>query len=119
MTQPNQAGSLGAVVENAWRDIATAPRDGTRFLALNHDGELWVATYDKYGRILFRSNERREPRRFVIHHIDGKKLLEEDEEYARANEEWSNHWTIWTRLYEFQPTHWLPLPSLPTPPEAV
>lgn len=37
--KPNQTATAGDVVENAWRDIATAPRDGTWFLAYESGGE--------------------------------------------------------------------------------
>lgn len=100
--------------EKGWLPIDSAPKDGTAFLAVNHDGELWLSKFDKYGRIMFRTNQRREPRSFLIHHIDGKKLLEEDEEYAARNEAWCSDWTYWSRLYEFAPTHWMPLPPPPT-----
>ena len=99
--------------EFAWHEIATAPKDGTVFLARNHDGEIWVAKFVTNAgtgpQLVFRTNENWEPRSFVIHEIDGKRLLEEDEEYARTNEKWHSHWSYWRRGYDFKPTHWMRL----------
>jgi hypothetical protein len=97
-----------------WRDIASAPKDGTPFLALNHDREVWVTRYDDSGRIMFRTHGRHEPRKFTIVKHNGEDLLREDRAYAEENECWQNNWTLWTRLYEFTPTHWMPLPPPPT-----
>ena len=99
-----------------WQPIKTAPKDGTPFIALNHDLEVWVAKYDVHGRINFRTNERHEPRSFAIRNIDGMEYLREDKAFAEANECWRNDWCIWTRLYEFDPTHWMPLPAPPSVP---
>lgn len=96
-----------------WQDIKTAPRDGTPFIALNHDREVWVSKYDENQRLLFRTNYRSEPRSFQIIEHDGEQLLREDKEFAEANECWSSAWTIWSRLYEFKPTHWMELPEPP------
>ena len=98
-----------------WQPIETAPKDGTTFLALNHDREVWAAKIDKYGRALFRTNALSEPRRYEIVRHNGEELLREDKQYAKDNEHWASNWTIWTRGYEFKPTHWMPLPP---PPEA-
>lgn len=99
-----------------WKPIETAPKDGTVFLSLNHDLEVWVARYtdDPKPRITFRTNRLHEPRAFRVHEIDGKRLLEEDLEFAKKNEQWRSAWSIWSRGYDFKPTHWMPLP---TPPE--
>lgn len=102
-----------------WQPIETAPKDGRTFLALNHDREAWVSKIDAEGRCLFRMNGRREPKRFEVVNVDGERLLREDEAFAAANEKWESVWTIWTRLYEFKPSHWMPLPPPPRPtPEA-
>ena len=96
-----------------WQPISTAPKDGRKFLAVNHDGELWVSRYTDDGRLSFRTHGRHEPRRFEIVNIGGEKLLREDEEYAKRNECWRDDWTLWSRLYEFAPTHWMKLPEAP------
>lgn len=100
---------------NGWRRMDSAPRGGAPFLVLNHDGEVWVSKFVDGDRLCYRTNKLVQPRRFAVHDIDGKRLLEEDEAYARDAEEWRNDWTFWTRLYEFKPTHWMPLPSPPVP----
>lgn len=95
---------------STWQPFDTAPRDGTIFLAMNHDREAWVATYiTKEGppRLAYRTNGRRESKRYRIHEIDGKRLMEELE----SSESWDSAWTYWSRGYEFKPTHWTPLPD--------
>lgn len=103
--------------ELTWQLISTAPQDGTVFLARNYDGELWVAKFITNAgtgpQLVFRTNENWEPRSFIVHEIDGKRLLEEDEEYAKANEKWHSHWSYWRRGYEFKPTHWMRLSPPP------
>lgn len=96
-----------------WQPIETAPKDGT-FIALNRDEEVFVAKYDQHGRLCFRANRLYSPEKFTVHEIDGRRLLEKDEQFTTDNEEWRNDWVLWTRGYEFAPTHWMPLP---TPPE--
>ena len=96
----------------AWLPIDTAPKDGTAFLALNVDREIWVARYaaEARPRLTFRTNHLRTPETFIIHEINGKRLLERIES-ANDVETWDSHWTIWTRGYTFAPTDWAPLPT--------
>lgn len=94
-----------------WQPIETAPKDKA-FIALNHDGEIFPAKYIE-DRLVYRLNSRREPRKFEIRMIDGERLLKEDEGYAMKNERWCSEWAYWSRLYEFEPTHWIPLPAPP------
>lgn len=103
------------MAEQEWQPIATAPRKG-RFFALNHDGEIWVARYGSGGQLNYRTNHLREPRSFGRVEVNGEVLLREDLQYAEENEHWVSEWTIWSRLYEFKPTHWLPTPPIPHTP---
>lgn len=99
----------------AWRDFASAPKNGTVFLALNHDGEVWVAKYsdDPEPRLMFRMNDLYEPRKFLVHEIEGKRLLEEDKDYAQENEAWRSYWCLWASGYEFRPVYWMALSRPP------
>lgn len=97
---------------STWQPFDTAPQDGEIFLALNHDREAWVATYiTKEGppRLAYRTNGLRESKRYRVHEIDGKRLMEELE----SSESWDSNWTYWSRGYTFKPTHWTPLPGAP------
>ena len=97
-----------------WKTIDTVPRDGKPFLTINHDGEIWLAKYEIGAgspRLCFRTNSRREPRSYIVHKVDGKKLLEPTN--GSEADTWDSCWTIWTRLYEFVPTHWMALPPPP------
>lgn len=96
-----------------WQPIETAPKDGGPFIVLNCDREVWVAKRDKHGRMLFRTNQRHEPRKYEIVQVDGEELLREDKAYNEEHECWMSNWTVWARLYEFAPTHWMPLPDPP------
>lgn len=97
---------------NKWKPIETAPR-GKPFLALNHDKEVWVAKYSD-DRLLYRQSCRHEPRRFEIVRHDGEDLLREDKSFAAQNEAWQSNWVVWSRLFEFKPTHWADLPVFPS-----
>lgn len=93
-----------------WKDISEAPKDKP-FLALNHDGEIWVAKYDEDGRLYYRHSCRHEPRKWEVVVYDGEEYLREDKEFAARNEKWEANWVIWSRLFEFRPTHWSKLPD--------
>ena len=98
-----------------WQSIEGAPTDGSPFLALNFDREVWVARIVD-GRLQYRTNARCEPRRYEVVRHNGEELLREDKEFARNNEHWRSGWTIWSRLYEFKPVKWAPLPVLAAQP---
>lgn len=97
-----------------WQDIDSAPRDGTPFLALNSDFEVWVAKYEqRHGRLCFRQNHWRDSYKYIVREIDGCEWRHYSQDFGRDNSGWTNHWSLWTKGYEFQPTHWLPLPHPP------
>jgi hypothetical protein len=92
-----------------WQPIETSPRDGTKFFALNKDGEIWLCKYGEYGQIVYRTNHRDERRKWRIHDCDGV----EHRELIEESERWESNWTIWSRLYDFDPALWMPLLPLP------
>ncbi len=93
----------------------SAPKDGTPFLALNHDLEVWVAKHDSDGRLMFRTHGRCESTRHVLERLaDGRTGWVRDD--AATTEEWRNDWTLWTRLYDFAPIRWQPLSAPPVTP---
>lgn len=76
---------LGATVAVAWRDIATAPKDGTYVLVTNADaGGAWVAKYT------------------------GERAFIENPWMSMM----LNTWHLPNRYHSFKPTHWMPLPSI-------
>lgn len=97
-----------------WQPIETAPTEPyAKFLAVNHDGEVWVAAREQHGRLVFRTHQFREPKRFTMRKIDGEEWLREDKAYCEQHSAWEDNWTLWTQGYEFKPTHWMPLPDAP------
>jgi len=89
-----------------WQDIETAPKDGRRFLALNHDGEVWVCRFSKDGRLCYRTNTLRESTVHVERELaDGTRGWVRDD--ARGKEQWFSSWTMWSRGYDFAPTMWI------------
>ena len=106
--------ALGATVSDGWQPIETAPRDGRPFIALNKDSEVWVAKYDRHGRINFRSNYWRDSYKYTTRMIDGQEWRLYDTDFGNEHSMWTNHWSLWIKGYEFEPTHWRPLPAQPS-----
>jgi len=95
--------------DGGWRDIKSAPKDGTLFECLI-DGLPYYAKYDEYGRFIrYRHTNIGEGAKYKIHYIDGKRLLEEvrEQEYN-----YQKLGSIWTKGFDHKPTHWKPI----TPP---
>jgi hypothetical protein len=81
-------------VLSAWRDIETAPKDGSYFLVASAAG-VWVAHWSPVAASGYRFDD---PVRSVM----------------------LNHWHISPRSDQYlPPTHWMPLPPPPTTPPAV
>ena len=87
-----QSASCGAMF-NDWRPIDTAPRNGSKVLIVNEEGEMDVASYVAQW---YESEE------FVRKASDG-------DVYRTIREE-SGYWLTET---VYLPTHWMPLPAPP------
>ena len=101
-----------------WQLIETAPKDGSVFLALNHDTEVFPAKYytdRKPAQIAYRTCQQRFPEKHTKMALaDGSYGWVRDEDFAKENEGFDCHWSFWQAMYEFKPTHWMPLPEPPT-----
>jgi hypothetical protein len=106
--EPLARAAIAAMQE--WQPIETAPRDGTPFVALNADLECHVAKFDDDGRMCRRSHQQRFAQTHIVRGDD--KILK-DEQFS-----FDTSWSLWTRGYDFEPTHWQPLPSPPKAREA-
>lgn len=96
-----------------WQPIETAPKDGATFFAVQ-DGEVYVASFHD-GRLMFRTHDLREPRTYQIVKVemDGKEV-EASVLIEEGPDVFEHHWCYWTRGFDFNPTHWMPLPSPPS-----
>lgn len=103
-------------VDEEWKPIESAPKDG-KPLQVWQDGEIYVAKYTdgSPARLCWRTHQNFEHSK---HHLidaefEGKSVkakLPYDEPWK---EEYRHDWTLWTRGFEFKPTHWRPLPKPP------
>ncbi len=78
-----------------WQPIGTVPKDGTRVLIVDREGNIDLCAY---------VSEVYERQEFVRHAKDG-------DVYRTVREEFG----YWQSETVFDPTHWMPLPP---PPEA-
>ena len=98
-----------------WLPIASAPTDGTKFLAYQR-GEVWRA----YGAInprtgkpyyVRRTHERKDGRTYrqMEVEVDGvwgsRRVLMSEEP-----DDYEFQWVLWSRGFDFEPTHWTPFP---------
>lgn len=102
---------IGALRAMEWRPIETAPKNWVEFLALQ-DSEIYHCRFDDHDRLAFRTHALWNPtkHRVINAEMDGKPvkaqvLVEE------GPETFEHRWTLWTRGFEFAPTHWQPLPT--------
>ncbi len=95
-----------------WKPIETAPKDGSEFIALI-GGLPYKARYDEIGRFIWYMHiNRATGGSYLVHKIDGKRLLEE----IKAKEyDYQPSGCFWKRGMEDKPTHWMPLPPPPVP----
>lgn len=99
---------------SAWRPIETGPRDGSSFLAYQ-DGEIFVAKYttESQPRLCRRVHELDTKRQYrcVVAEMDG----EPAEALVPINQPWEEEyrhdWSLWSRGFDFKPTHWAPAPT--------
>lgn len=100
-----------------WRAISEAPKDGTRFLAWQN-GEVYEArfTEENTPRLCFRTHDLfvSERYRIVETLMDGELVKAHVPVEKPWTEEFQHKWTLWTKGFEFEPTHFMPLPSPPT-----
>jgi hypothetical protein len=91
--------------------MATAPTDGTPFLAYQ-DGEFYVANIVD-GRLAFRTHELvvYERHRIIKAVMDGKLVEANVDVELPWVEEFRHDWMFWTRGFDFKPTGWAPLPE--------
>lgn len=95
-----------------WQPIETAPKDGFEFFALI-DGLPYKAFFDELGRFIRLTHSNRSlGKRYRVHEIDGKELLEVISEGAKDNYQVTQ--MVWQSGFEHKPTHWMPLPPPPT-----
>lgn len=104
--------STDAPVKDGWRPIETAPTDRP-FLAMQ-DGEIYHAMFSEDRRLMFRTHDLWCPseHRIVDAKMDGKKV-EARVLISEGPEQFKHSWTLWTRGFDFAPTHWRPLPAPP------
>lgn len=106
-----------------WQLIETLPiayqRNGAQFLAYQ-ESEVYVARYtdEPIPRLVFRKHglATYSRHRRIDAEMDGqpvKALVEIDLPWR---EEYCHDWVCWTRGFEFNPTHWMPLVDLPLSP---
>ena len=99
-----------------WQPIETAPKDGTRFLAAQN-GEVYEARYtdDPKPRLTFRTHFLfvEERHRVITTTLDGRTVEAKVETEKPWTETFRHDWTLWTRGFDFNPTHWMPLPEAP------
>lgn len=94
-----------------WQPIDTAPTTGVEFLAFQ-EGEIYVARFTEEAkpRLCFRTHTLFESKHYANVEIDFKG--ERVEALVPINQPWKevfeHSWTIWTRGFGFQPTHWAP-----------
>jgi len=100
-----------------WQPIETAPKDESVFLALNKDTEIFAAKFlNSHGKIAYRTCQQSFPERHIKMRLaDGEYGWVRDEEFAQENQCFMANWCLWQKMYEFAPTHWMPLPKPPVP----
>ncbi len=96
---------------NEWRLIETAPKDGTPFLAWI-SGLPYAAKYDKDGRFIwYWHTDMACGPSYIIHDVDGKRLLEETRPQDPHDFQIIGH--LWVNGFDDTPTYWMPITDPP------
>lgn len=88
---------------NEWKTIDSAPRDGSVFCALI-DRLPYLCRYDEDGRFIrYTHNNIATGASYLVHYIDGKRLLEQTKE---AEYDYQVEGSLWKLGFKHEPTHW-------------
>jgi hypothetical protein len=108
--------ALVSSLQDRWRPIETAPKEhGAQFFAWQ-DGEVYVVRVgdEPDNRWAWRTHGRRteSEHRIIDAEMDGKAV----KAAVLINERdiFEHNWTLWTKGFDFVPTHWMPLPPIPS-----
>lgn len=97
---------------STWQPISTAPRNKVPFIALV-GGLPYKAFFDEGGRFIrvTHTNKVGMGAEYRIHNINGTELRELIKKGAEPEYEVSQ--IIWSAGFNYEPTHWMPLPPPP------
>lgn len=97
-----------------WQPIETMPREPHRQFLTLQDGEVYQTRFTDDGRISWRTHALRCPESYERVEIEHRGQHVEARVYGPPQPEvFEHHWTLWTRGFDFKPTHWMPLPPPP------
>lgn len=91
-----------------WKTIETAPRDGTKFIALIGNA-IYAAYYSDDRFCWIMHSNQASGRVYQKKVIDGIEYQKEIQAAGEAN--YQPQGKIWVKGFDDKPTHWMPLPS--------